>query len=214
MIRFYKKPCPMKKRIPALTAVCSLLILFNSCSTGKSTVDQRKPETAFSNPLPTGCFVQWNDGTIQHYSSLKLVTGILITPHLLADQKVIINSGDIMAYQDKGYYAVSSKKLKSSKKALVAAEVLPGFAVKLVSGKLNVYSRKYYNGANTVNEYFLQHGEDAAIVAYSKDVLKSMLKEDKKTLDYFNSNSKLSPESKKILATVEMYNNSQFITRN
>lgn len=204
----------MKKRLPALTAVCSLLILFNSCSTGKSTVDRNKSETSFSNPLPSGCFVEWNDGTIKHYSSLKLVTGILITPHLVADQKQVIHSGDILAYQDKGQYAVSSKRLTSSKKALVAAEVLPGFAVKLVSGKLNVYSRKYYNGANTAHEYFLQHGEDASIVAYSKDVLKSMLKEDKKALDYFNSNSKLSPESKKILTTVEMYNNSQFITRN
>ncbi|MBK8494780.1 MAG: hypothetical protein IPL50_06985 [Chitinophagaceae bacterium] len=204
----------MKKSIPALIAVCSLLMLINSCSTGKNTVDQNKTETSFSNPVPSGCFVEWNDGTIQHYSSLKLVTGILITPHLVADNKVIINSGDILAYQDKGQYAVSYKRLKSAKKALVAAEALPGFAVKLVSGKLNVYSRKYYNGGNTVNEYFLQHGEEGSIVAYSKEVMKSMLKEDKKALDYFISNSKLSPESKKILATVEMYNNSQFITRN
>ena len=204
----------MKKMIPAITAICSLLVLLNSCSTGKNTVDQNKAETAVNRPVSADCFVEWNDGKIQQYTSLKLVTGILITPHLLADNKVIIHSKDIMAYQDKEHYAVSSKVLNSKKKALVAAEVLPGFAQKVVTGKLNVYIRKYYNGANTANEYFLQQGQDGFIVAYSKDILKSMLKEDKKALDYFNSSTKLSPESKRILTTIEMYNNNQYISKN
>lgn len=214
LFRYYPKPCPMKKIIPAISAISSLLILFNSCSTGKNTVDQYKSETIGIRNISANCFVEWDDGKIQHYTSLKLVTGILTTPHLLANNKIIIHAKDVMAYQDMEHYAVSSKILNSTKKSMVAADALPGFAIKVVSGKLNVYSRKYYNGANTVNEYFLQQGQDGFIVAYSKAVLKSMLQEDKRALEYFNKSKKISPESKRLLATVEMYNNNQFVTKN
>ena len=171
-------------------------------------------EAENKSEIPGLCFVQMNDGSIKQYGSLKLVTGVLKTPHLLADDKVIINSKDIMAYQSNRHYAVAAKILTSTKKGYVAVETLPGFAVKVISGKLNVYSRKYYNGANTVDEYFLQSGNDGYIIAYTKDVLKSILKEDAKALEYFNSKSKVLPKSKKLFATVEMYNNSQMVTKN
>jgi hypothetical protein len=155
-----------------------------------------------------------NDGSIQQYESLKLVTGVLTTPYLLANNKLVINSKDIMAYQDEKHYAVSAKILTSKKNSRVAVETLPGFAVKVISGKLNVYSRKYYNGGNTREEYFLQNGNEGYIVAYSKAVLISMLKEDTKALEYFNSRSKISPRSKKLLVAVQMYNNGQLMTKN
>jgi hypothetical protein len=41
-----------------------------------------------------------------------------------------------------------------------------------------------------------------------------MLKEDAKALAYFNSKSKPSSKSKKILVAVEMYNNTQMVTKN
>lgn len=204
----------MKKTITVITAFCSIAILLTSCAAGKNSVATQKSDVESIHESPASCFVQMNDGSIQHYASLKLVTGVLTTPHLLADKKVIINSKDIMAYQNNRHYAVSAKIVTSTKKGYVAVETLPGFAVKVISGKLNVYSRKYYNGANTADEYFLQNGNDGYIVAYSKDVLKSMLKEDTKALEYFNSKSKISPKSKKMLATVEMYNNSQMMTKN
>ncbi len=119
-----------------------------------------------------------------------------------------------MAYQNTRHYAVAAKILTSTKNGKVAVETLPGFAVKVLSGKVNVYSRKYYNGGNTAEEYFLQNGNDGYIVAYSKDVLKSMLKEDTKALEFFNSKTKVSPKSKKLLTAVQMYNNGQLITKN
>jgi hypothetical protein len=204
----------MKKIIPSITALCSIVILLNSCAVGKNAVDTEKTKAVSKNESPASCFVQMNDGSIKQYASLKLVTGVLKTPHLLADNKVVINSKDIMAYQNNTHYAVSAKIVTSTKKGSVAVETLPGFAVKVISGKLNVYSRKYYNGANTVDEYFLQSGNDGYIIAYSKDVLISMLKEDTKALEYFNSKSKPSSKSKKLLVAVEMYNNSQMMTKN
>ena len=70
-----------------------------------------------------------------------------------------------------------------------------------------------FTPANTVDEYFLQHGNDGYIVAYSKEVLKSMLKEDSKALEFLNSKTKVSPKSKILLTAVQMYNNSQLITK-
>ena len=133
---------------------------------------------------------------------------------MLGDNKEVIDGKDIIAYQNHKHYAVSSQILTSTKKSVVAAQTLPGFAVKVVSGKLNVYCRKYYNGTNTTDEYFLQHGDDGYIVSYTKDVLKSIIKEDNKALEYFNSKAKVTPKIKKVLAVVEIYNSGQMMTKN
>jgi hypothetical protein len=202
----------MKTVIPAFAVLLCSTILLNSCAVSKDsiTLDKVKNVTEGS----ASCFVQLNDGTIKQFTTLKLVTGVLTTPHLLGDDKVIINSKDIIAYQNNKHYAVSSKILTSTKSANVSVETLPGFAVKVLSGKLNVYSRKYYNGTNTADEYFLQSGNDGYIIAYSKTVMKSMLKEDAKALEYFNSKTKINPTSKKILTAAEMYNTGQMMTKN
>ena len=79
---------------------------------------------------------------------------------------------------------------------------------------MNVYFRKFYNGNNSVEEYFLQQGNDGAIVAYSSNAMKEMLKDNAKALEYYNSNAKVSPKSKKILAAAELYNNGDFFSKN
>ena len=204
----------MKTSISALAVLFNCTILLNSCAVSKNSIALQNPEFKNQTDASPGCFVQLNDGTITQFTKLKLVTGVLSTPHLLGDGKVVINAKDIIAYQNEKHYAVTSKILTSKKSAAVAVETLPGFAVKVLSGKVNVYCRKYYNGANTADEYFLQNGNDGHIIAFSKDVLKSMLKEDTKALEFFNSKTKVSPRSKKILTAVEMYNTGQLMTKN
>lgn len=204
----------MKNIIPAITMLFCGIILINACAVSKNSIVIQKSDNENLNPVPAVCFVQLNDGSTKQYTSLKLITGVLTTPYLLADDKIIINTKDIKAYQDKNGYAVCAKLLISKKNSYVAVETLPGFAVKVLSGKLNVYCRKYYNGANSVQEYFIQNGSDGDIVSFSGDVLKNMVKEDAKALEYFNSKLKVSPKSKKMLATVQIFNNGQFITSN
>ncbi len=203
----------MKKLIPAFAVLVSTTILLNSCTVSKNSID-KPPAEATVTETGAPCFVRLNDGSIRQFTTLRLVTGLLTSPHLLGDGKVVINAKEIIAYQNDRHYAVSAKILTSKKSANVSVQTLPGFAVKILSGKLNVYCRKYYNGANTSDEYFLQNGNDGYIVAYSKDALKVMLKEDAKASEFFNSKTKVSPMSKKILAAVEMYNNSQLMTKN
>ena len=204
----------MKKLIPAIAVLLCTAILLNSCAVSKNSITQQITTATKTNDASTTCFVQLNDGTIKQFTTLKLVTGVLTTPHLLGDGKIVINAKEIIAYQNDRQYAVSSKILTSKKSGSVSAETLPGFAVKVLSGKLNVYCRKYYNGANTADEYFLQNGSDGYIVAYTKDVLKSMLKDDINASSFFNSKAKVSPMSKKILAAVEIYNKGQMMTKN
>lgn len=200
----------MKKLLPAF-AVLLCAAMFNSCGVTNSVTEQIPDRPTESNKT---CFVQFRDGTVKQYGSLKLVTGVLITPHLLADNKTVLNAKDITAYQDNNYYAVSSTIIASKKKSKVAVDALPGFAIKVISGKVNVYSRKYYNGGHTVEEFFLQQGNDGLIVSYSKGVVKEMLKEDAKALEFFNSKTKVSPWSKKLIAAVEIYNGGSMITKN
>jgi hypothetical protein len=204
----------MKNFIPAIAVLVSTTIIANSCTVSKNSIAQQQTEIKTVNETSASCFVQMNDGSIKQFTTLKLVTGLLTTPHLLGDGKVIITAKEIMAYQNERHYAVSAKILTSKKSANVSVQTLPGFAIKILSGKLNVYCRKYYNGANTADEYFLQNGNDGYIIAYSKDVLKNMLKEDAKASEFFNSKAKVSPKAKKILAAVEMYNSSQLMTKN
>ncbi len=204
----------MKNIISAIAMLLSTTALLNSCAVSKNSLDQQKTTVTNANEASANCFVQLNDGTIKQFSTLKMITGLLTTPHLLGDGKTVINAKEITAYQNDKHYAVSSKILTSKKSAHVSVETLPGFAVRVLSGKLNVYCRKYYNGASTSDEYFLQNGSDGYIIAYSKDVLKSLLKDDMNATAFFNSKTKVSPMSKKILTAVEIYNKGQMMTKN
>ena len=204
----------MKKFVPNITVLCSIVILITSFSISNLAVAQAKAVVLSTEEAPAACFVQLNDGSIQQYSTLKLITGVLITPHLLADNKIIINAKDIKAYRNDKHFAVSDKSLTTNKTSLVAVETLPGFAVRIVTGKMNVYSRKYYNGSNTVEEYFLQNGNDGQIVAYSSDLMRNLLKDNAKALDYFNSKAKVSPKSKKLMVTADIYNSGDLFSKN
>jgi hypothetical protein len=203
----------MKTLVPSVALLCSALILLNSCSVSKNTVLPPKAD-AENNPATTSCFVVKTDGSRQYFSTLKLVTGVLTTPHLLADNKIVIEAKDVLAYQDKKRFAVSQKLLTTKRISYVAAETLPGFATRITNGKLSVYGRKYYNGSNTVTEYFLQTGDDGEILSYSNSIMKDLLKDNPKAADFYNSKVKISPRSKKLLATVDIYNNVQFISKN
>ena len=203
----------MKTSIPFTAVLCTTFILF-SCSTSKNAVQPHKTDAENAKEATSSCYVVMSDGSIKHFSTLKLVTGVLTTPHLLADNKIVLDAKDITAYQDNQRYAVSQKVLSTKKISYVAKEALPGFAVRIAKGKLNIYSRKYYNGYDTVTEYFLQSGDDGEIISYSPSVMSELVKDNQKAADYFNSKIKVSPKSKKMLATAGIYNNSELLSKN
>ncbi|HSN62515.1 MAG TPA: hypothetical protein VLR49_16375, partial [Ferruginibacter sp.] len=158
----------MKKNLFNLLLLLGNIALLNACSTVNKVQPDKEADITISREKSSDCFIQKRDGSIVHFSSLKLVTGILITPHLLADGKIIIKSADITAYQNEDHYAISQEKLESSHRSKVAVDALPGFAVRIAKGSLNVYCKKYFNGAKAVDEVFLQYGDDGRILPYSE----------------------------------------------
>lgn len=160
------------------------------------------------------CFVILKDGTRHYYHTLRLVTGVFTSPHLLGDGHTKIAASSITAYQDEENYAVSQEGFINGRKSKVAVDVLPGFAVRIAQGKLNIYSKKYYNGAGTSEELYIQSGPDGAIIAYTPELLNTLLRGHSGAFNFFNSRKNMAPVSKKLQATAELYNREEMLSKN
>jgi hypothetical protein len=206
----------MKKILTAMPVLLSIVLLLNSCSTGKNAVTERKTGTE-AKENAASCFVQLNDGTIKNYTSLKLITGMFKAPHLLADGKTRINASQIKAYQNEIHYAVSQNTFCCGRKSYVAVETLPGFAVRIIKGKLNVFVKKFFNGQHAVDEFFLQAGSDGQIVPYTPETMSELVKSNQDAYNLFNNNHKRNNVNtlEKIQASAYLFNNAdQFISKN
>jgi hypothetical protein len=134
----------MKRTVPVIAIFISTAILLFSCANNKELAAERRTALQDSRLDHYDCFVQYTDGSIKNFSSLRLVTGVYKTPHLLADGKIKIYPGEITAYQNKDHFAISSTGfLDGTHKSNLAVETLPGFAVRIAAGHLNVYVKKY-----------------------------------------------------------------------
>jgi hypothetical protein len=203
----------MKTKLPYLMAIICLLFSLTSCLSSKNTLEPAKPATE-SIKEEAACFVQMTDGTVKNYFTLKLATGVFKTPHLIADGNIIISAGKVAAYQSKGQYAISQKSFTTIQPSYVAIDALPGFAIRVAKGKLNVYAIKYYNGHNTSEKFFLQIGDDGAIVPYKYELMSDLVKDNIEAYNFFNQKKKTIALNKRLMATANMYNNSGFISKN
>jgi hypothetical protein len=203
----------MKTNLPNFAAVLCLIVSLNACTSSKNAIAPEK-NGATAQKAEAACFVQMNNGTVKNYATLTLVTGVFKTPHLLADGKVIISANEIAAYQNKEHYAVAQQGFTTDKPSNVAVNALPGFAVRVASGKLNVYAVKYYNGHNTTEKFFLQIGDDGAIVPYKYELMSDLVKDNIEAYNFFNRKKKALAFNKRLLVTAGMYNNSSFISKN
>lgn len=203
----------MKKTILILSNLLIISFLLNSCSVDRS-IAQRI--SSFEN-IPDNnqdVYVQYNDGSIKHFKSLELVTGVFTSPHLLADNNIKINASEIKAYQDKTSFAISQKTFVSGIRSAVALDALPGFAVRVIKGKVNVYCKKFFNGAHAADEYYLQFGDKGEIRVYSPELMNSLLKNDLAAYDYFNSKSNKNKMPEKLIETIKILNNGQIASNN
>lgn len=202
----------MKTSVPFLTA----MLFFSLFVTVSATANPGLKLNANEEPNGdyNGCFVQFADGTVKQFTKLKLVTKMFKTPHLLADDSVIIYGAELKAYQNEEGYAVSQNEFGNFKKTYVAKSVLPGFAVRVVKGYLNIFSIKYYNGQNVTEKLFIQQANATAITPYTPEMLETLLKENSDALAVLSAENKTLSGTKKILAAVELFNNSKLLTKN
>ena len=197
-----------------IISIC-VALLVNSCATGKNSVVIPQPVTEKQTDdvasKKSDCYIVMNDGTVRKYHKLKLVTGILSTPYLLADGEAKILPTDIIAYKDANFYAISQREFFYSSKTLVAKNVLPGFAVRELKGDVNVYSLQYFNGSNTYKKFFLQKGNDGTIMPYSKQLLKDYAINNMEVKNFI---TKKKAKQKNLIAVVENYNNAISVSKN
>jgi len=185
LFRFITNPNKMKQ----ITGISVLIfsLFFQSCITKRiaennlTATEQESVRNESSN-----CFVEFADGQIKNFSTLKLIKGITTTPHLLGDGKFKIKARDIRAYQNNNHYAISQKVYNPKRLSYVAIESLPGFAVQIAKGKLNIYVRKSYDSNKAIEEYFIQKGDDP-ISEYSYEAMIEVIKDNPEAADFFNS---------------------------
>ena len=187
--------------------------MFGSCASNNQIAAIRTSDLSASKENTAACFIKLKDGSMKNYQTLKLVTGVFVTPHLVGDGKDNIYAKDILAYQNDKHYAISQTLFVNGQKSYVATETLPGFAVRIAKGKLNIYAKKFYNGRAGVDAYFVQSGENGEIYSFTPDLMKSMIKDNQEALTFFNENKKGKIDlSQKLQSTVEMYNNSMIVS--
>jgi hypothetical protein len=208
----------MKTPIPNL-AIASILFSLFSCNIAKNITELPKTLAISTSPVANlssnNCFIQFKDGTVKQYSSLKLVTGVFQAPHLIADENITVSTDEIKAYQDKKIFAISQKEFTNVTQSHVATDALPGFAVRIITGKLNVYSLRYYNGHNNTEKLFLQAGEDGQILPATPNLLNELVKDNSEAVAILHKNYKELAATKKLLAVVDVYNNtSKLISKN
>jgi len=141
----------MKKQI-TLTTLALITLFFSVFAKGKTSPIIENDELANSKVD----YIKLKDGSVHTYHTLVLVQGAFVSPHLLANGKEKVFADDIVEYRTNGQLAVSQHCLKGSKKSNISADALPGFAIRIMQGPVNVYARKIHNGTTMVTEYYLQ----------------------------------------------------------
>lgn len=192
----------------AVLAILSLFFISTPSNAQDNTDAKIAPEK------PSSIFVEMNDGSIRNFSSLKLVTGIMMTPHLVADGRIVINGNEIKSYRDNDHYAISQKTFESGHRSYLAIEILPGFVERIATGKINIYDKKYFNGYRKVDEFFVQSGSNGPIVPYSASLVNDMVKDDPEAIKFLNNKNKL-PLLKKLQLTADIINkNASLVSKN
>ncbi len=197
----------MKTSLTIMAVVAASGMYLSSCTTTKDTLSTPKFENSVNSTAKASCFVQMNDGTIKKFNEINMVTGVLVTPYLLADGKIKIDPKDIKAYQNHDHYAISQKQFKSGRISYAASEVLPGFAEMIASGKLIVYKKTIFNGERAIHQFFVQEGKSAEILPYNNTLIQTIIKDNTEALNYFNSNTDKNNLERKLQTTAYLFNN-------
>jgi hypothetical protein len=167
----------MKKITTSLLLAASSMFFLSACSVNQSLLQTEAMQSRAADNLEGGSFVRFKNGHMLYCQTLELKKGIFVSPHLLGDGWYKIKAAEVDHYQIDGEMAVSESRLHDDRTSRVAKNTLPGFAIRSVSGSLNVYQRKLFNGRSTYDRYYIQWGNDGQIVKYSPDALKKMLNE-------------------------------------
>ncbi len=199
-------------KLSVLGVAC--LVALASCSTTQNiaAITEANEEPIDFTQSPS-CIVYHTDGTVATYHRLKLVTGVLKTPYLLADNAIKLEPETIHAYESNGVYALSQKSFATGARGRIATRVLPGFAVKEVSGPINLYSLQVSNNNYITKKYFLQKGDNGVVVPYTATVLKDWFGNNTSIANFVKNKQKKINEAE-LIAIIQHCNMQQDLTFN
>lgn len=195
--------------IKIFTIVCTIFV--TGCATSNvSNFGTEEGESEYVNN--SASTVQFKSGITKSFSSLRLVTGVFTSPFLLADGHIKIKGSEINNYYDGRYEAVAQETFYTTSISKLAKKVLPGFAIKEVTGTFNLYSLEFYNDGSISKKYFLQEGEKGAIKLVD-DVLLEKHFQEPAANNISKKNSK-GINAKALFSLVEKLNKSSSISKN
>lgn len=204
----------MKIHATVVALLTGSVLAMSACHTNHAITEQRQKAVVNSRETADNeCFVQWKDGRVQSFKTLTLETGLFKAPCLLADGQRRIQPSEITAYQNKAHYAISQDQFQNGRKSYVAVETLPGFAVRVAKGRMNVYAKKFYNGQHAVDEYFIQDGDKGQVVACTNEVMEKLLVSDPESFDFVYAKIVNTTKSKKQLSALNSMN-TRSLTKN
>ncbi len=192
-----------------LTCAATALFASYHSNAGNSIIQKPLEEI----PEHTGCFVEFVNGEIKKFSSIKLITGVFVSPYLLADGSIKIQPAQVKAYKDNRFYAVAQREFYTQGKGHISTHVLPGFAIREIKGNLNLYSLQFYNLGTVHKKFFIQNGADGKIVPYSEELLAEYFKDNEEVLAHINKHRK-KINNKELISLVENYNSASSISKN
>jgi hypothetical protein len=196
----------IKFLVPTIIVSLTLIGCARNNVTGIQTVES---EQAAKNS--TICSVSFKNGLTKTFSSLNLITGVLTTPFLLADGHIKIKGSEINGYSNEKYEALSQESFYTKVQSKVAKKVLPGFAIKTITGAFNLYSLEFYNNGNISTKYFLQEGDEGSINLVDAALLnKHFAMPSSNKLSKKNSRA---VDGKTLIALVEKLNKSSSISK-
>lgn len=184
-----------------------------SCSASRHSYD-RMEHMYYAREKGKTCFVQYYDGSFKNFKSLELVCSFGQPPHLLADGKSRIYPDEIICFQNADQFAISAQHfLRGGHESRVAVETLPGFAVRIMKGKLNVYVKKYKNGVKLVDEFYFQSGNQREVIVYTPELMDALIKNMPEALEFYNAYRKKLPKNRELIATAHIFNNTYMASR-
>ncbi|MFN8245087.1 MAG: hypothetical protein U0T56_01705 [Ferruginibacter sp.] len=189
------------------------LSFLSSCSTGRHSFS-RIEQMYEAREKGKNCFVQFADGRFKQYRSLELVRALGQAPHLLADNNTRIYPDEVLCYQNADHYAISSQGfLIGGHLSKISSETLPGFAVRIMKGKLNVYVKKYKNGARILDEFYFQQGNRREVLVYTPELMDALIKNMPEALEFYNAYRKHLPKNRDLIATAYIFNQTYMASR-
>jgi len=210
----------MKKSNTNVCKTLLVLLVFSSCFGASKLQKSRNENIVASRDQLAENFVQYNNGEIKKFNSLKVDGSVKVfsykkMPVLVGDNQEKIEIDSIVSYQTKDYYAKKILNHRWMHYWPSAESTLLGFGQRVIKGKISVYFEQHqenadntYNGRGSqrteVYTYYMQKGDNGAVIEFTKKSLREIVKDNSIA---FEKSQKKKFQFEDFIDVIKTYNN-------